>query len=629
MVLRTTPSLRGTSCAFFFFPLLALLSLPSTASAQRSSNARLIYLDDDCDTCITVDADAGEFTLLAAGDCRDARTRDKYWILSGDAWCLDDNPSLCVEEGGTLLLSESSSSQWQDWDTDDDGNIVGNSGDCVTASGSALRMSSCGSSNPNQEWQTGREYCDDDDSGNNNDGTLIFLDRECNECLGVERSADDELLTIVECDDSSALRHWALDYLGSSDIVKSWCLANNENLCVAEVGSDLRLRDDSADFFIFNNNANDEIESVDNTNQCVTRVGSIVLMQTCRSNTDQRWTKEEENDWDSVCVSDARGGLVIYNESQCGVCIIASDTDGGSALVEGDCDNADDDRKFFTFQSKGHWCLESDESVCVETDSAGRLTLRDRSNEQRQEWVYDSSNNEIQTSASTDLCVARQSGGSVELETCSRVSGLASSWIMADYVRQYKDDCIRPQGNSPCQYGDLFVLDVNCNLCIGVGSSSKLEVVDCANALDIDKLWDFDNNGLWRTKKDQNLCVGPDLQLQECVEGRQSLMWTYSDTSQIGNTGQRKIAKWSDPNKCIVRRGLGSDSLELASCSYSPTAFSLDWGYETNTCDYKCAEVMSAGDEEKNSPRSGVGWTYRSFPLAVSTSIAIIGVLII
>lgn len=347
--------------------LAALLStLPYTCTAQRSADARLIYLADDCGTCVTVDADAGEFTQLTTGDCRNARTRDKYWIIDGDAWCLDDAPNLCVEEGGTLLLSEQSSSRWQDFDFGDisnDGRIVGNSGDCVTVSGSTLRMDSCGTGNRNQEWQLGSDYCQDADSTNG--GTLIFLDRECNECLGVDRSADDEVLIIVECDDTSALRHWSLDYLGSSDIVESWCLASNTDLCVAEVGSTLRLRDDSADSFLFNNDVNDEIESVDNANQCVTRIGSNVVMQSCRSNVDQRWTKEQQTYWDGVCIAD---GLVIYNESQCGVCIVASDTDVGSQLVEGDCDMAADDRKYFTFQSNGHWCLEADDTICVETD---------------------------------------------------------------------------------------------------------------------------------------------------------------------------------------------------------------------------------------------------------------------
>ena len=603
------------------FLLLLLSILPSTCTAQRSADARLIYLNDDCDTCITVDADAGEFTQLTAGDCRNARTRDKYWILDGESWCLDDAPNLCVEEGGTLLLSEQSSSQWQDFDFDDindNGRIVGNSGDCVTISGSTLRMSSCGTNNRNQKWQMGSGYCQDVDDTANKDGTLIFLDRECNECLGVDRSADDEVLIIVECDDASALRHWTLGYLGSSDIVESWCLASNANLCVAEVGSTLRLRDDSADSFIFNNDVNDEIESVDNANQCVTRIGSNVMMQTCRSNVDQRWTKEQQTYWNSVCISD---GLVIYNESQCGVCIVASDTDAGSSLMEGDCDTTNDDRKFFTFRSDGYWCLESDDAICVETDSAGRLTLRTKSNDLRQEWVYDGGSNEIQPFASSDLCVARQSGG-VEVESCNRVSGSAASWIMADYERQYRDDCIRQQGNSPCEEGDLFVLDSNCNLCVGA-SGGELAVVDCTNAPDAEKLWDFTNNGLWRLRDDRNLCVGPDLRLQNCVTGQQSLMWTYSDTSQIGSIGQRKIARWSAPNSCIARRGLGSSSLELVSCRSSSAAFNLNFDYATNTCDYNCFDVMSA-DLQGADMTSGGGYIRMPILTALATVVLII-----
>ena len=611
--------------------LLALLSLAPFSSAQRSSDARLLYLDGDCTTCITVDADAGEFTLLAAGDCDRARVRDKYWVLSDDSsWCLDDNPSLCVEEGGALILSERSSSRWQNWDFSsndgggDDGQIIGSSGDCVTLSGSTLRMRSCGTNNRNhQEWQqqTDREACISS-SKNTNDGTLIFLDRDCNECLGVARSADDEALTIVECDDSSAIRHWTLEYL-SSNIVERWCLADDQNLCIAEVGDSLRLRDDSADAFIFNSKFNDEIESVDKFNQCVTRMGSDVVMNTCQSSTDQLFTTDEQSYWDIVCLS---GGGVIYNESQCGICIVASDAAIGSSLVEGDCDNVEDERNLFTF-NRGYWCLESNENVCVETDSAGRLTLRGKSNEQRQQWVYDNNQNEIQTSVSSDICVARRSGSSaVDLESCNRVSGSASSWIMADYDRQYRDGCIRQQGNDPCKDGDLFVLDVDCNLCIGVGDGQQLIAVDCANSQDAVKIWDFTDNGLWRLMEDPNLCVGPDLRLQKCVEGQQSLRWTYSDISQIGNDGQRKIARWSSPDECITRRGLGSSHLVLSSCRDAPAAFNLDWDYATNTCDINCFDIMSAGDAEM-STTSGVCSIHLSSAFAISLSI--IGIMLI
>ena len=200
-------------------------------------------------------------------------------------------------------------------------------------------------------------------------------------------------------------------------------------------------------------------------------------------------------------------------------------------------------------------------------------------------------------------CVARQSGG-VEVESCNRVSGSAASWIMADFEREYRDDCIRQQGNNPCEDGDLFILDSNCNLCVGV-RGNELVVVDCTSAPDAEKLWDFTNNGLWRLRDDRNLCVGPDLRLQNCVPGQQSLRWTYSDTSQIGSIGQRKIARWSAPNSCIARRGLGSSSLELVSCRSSSAAFNLNFGYATNTCDYNCFDVMSADLEGTDATSGG------------------------
>ena len=364
---------------------------------------------------------------------------------------------------------------------------------------------------------------------------------------------------------------------------------------------------------------------MDKFNQCVTRMGSDVVMHTCRSNADQLWTTEGQSYWESVCIA---GGVVIYNESNCGVCIVVSDTGIGSSLVEGDCDSVEDERKLFVF-SRGYWCLEANENVCVETDSAGRLTLRGKSNEQRQQWVYDTNRNQIQTSVSSDIFVARKSGSSaVDLESCNRVSGSASSWIMADYERQYRDNCIRQQGNNPCTEGDMFVLDADCNLCIGVGDGERLMAVDCANSQDAVKMFDFTDNGLWRLKDDPSLCVGPDLRLQNCVEGKQSLRWTYSEISQIGNDGMRKIARWSSPDECIARRGLGSSNLVLTSCRDAPPAFNLDWDYATNTCDINCFDIMSAGDAEKIST-SGVCSIDLSSPLAVAISIATVGIMFI
>ena len=591
--------------------LLLCFQLPSITTAQRSSDARLLYLDDDCTTCITVDADAGESTVLVPTGCQTARTRDKFWILSDvgngfSTWCLDDNPSLCVEEGGDvgddrLRLKNRSSNRWQIWDfsTLDDGGeagqIISISGDCVTLWRSRLRMRPSGTKMRKQLWQQLADRVPCTSSGSNtNDGTLIFMHRDCNECLGVVRSADNEALTIVECDDSSAIRQWTLEYLEreGTNIVRSWCLAENKDLCIAEVGNDLRLRDDSADTFIFKNNLDDEIISVGDFNKCLTRMGRNVVMDTCRYNADQRWTTQGQEYWDMVsrrCVHES-GGIVIYNKNQCGVCIVASDTGTGSALVEGDCDVVEDERKRFTF-GEGYWCLQSNENVCVEADFAGRLTLRGKSNEQRQEWVYDKNRNEIQPLVSSDICVAHKTGATIELETCNRISGAASAWMMADYDRKYQDDCTRITTDSTgrCKvYGDLFALDADCNLCIGVGSGEKLVAVDCTNAMDAVKTWDFSNTGLWRLADDPALCVGADLRLQDCVEGKQSLRWTYSDVSQIGNTGQRKIARWSSPYECIAQQGLESSTLILTSCRKSPTAFNLDWDYATNTCDYNC-----------------------------------------
>jgi hypothetical protein len=187
---------------------------------------------------------------------------------------------------------------------------------------------------------------------------------------------------------------------------------------------------------------------------------------------------------------------------------------------------------------------------------------------------------------------------------------------MADYDRQYRNDCIRqtgndptggnPTGNNPCEEGDLFVLDYDCNWCVGV-RSGQVAPVDCVAAADADKLWDFTDNGLWRLRADPNLCVNSNLQLQKCVAGKQSLFWTYSDESQIGSAGEKKIAQWSAPDRCLARRGfIGSTSLALVSCrSGDSMALNLDFLRFPNTCKYNCFNVMSFGDSERIDEKNG------------------------
>ena len=130
-------------------PMLPTLPPPSPFLAAAQQAALQLHLASDCTLCVTVDSSQGEFTPLQTSDCAASSREDKLWLLAHDAadgggwWCLASNPTLCVEEGGTLLLStESETSPYQQFAYGEElrtakgSQIVGGgSGACVTLTG--------------------------------------------------------------------------------------------------------------------------------------------------------------------------------------------------------------------------------------------------------------------------------------------------------------------------------------------------------------------------------------------------------------------------------------------------------------------------------------------------------------
>ena len=145
------PSVGGT---YFLLFLLFLHHAPTPTNAQGALH---LQLASDCTVCITVDCAEGEFAVLQKGGCQTTAPRDKLWLMAQDAsagggwWCLEDNPNLCAEEGGTLLLSaESETSPYQQFAFTEalrskTGGLIigGESDDCVTMVTGGVLMNDC------------------------------------------------------------------------------------------------------------------------------------------------------------------------------------------------------------------------------------------------------------------------------------------------------------------------------------------------------------------------------------------------------------------------------------------------------------------------------------------------------
>lgn len=351
------PSNTSTSSTSSWQALLLLFLLPRTATAQSALH---IQLASDCTICITVDSSQGEFATLQTSDCSAASNRDKLWLLAQDAadgggwWCLDADPTLCVEEGGTLLLStESETSPYQQFAYEDElrgaggSQIVGGGSDaCVTlVTGGGVLMNDCavgggeGIGATRQRWRAveeGRPLCPDggtdgggDGFGGGNGGStgsggggfigdettlpdpsriLMFLENGCNQCIGVDDAEADAPLKLVSCKDTpNMLKLWSLDLLVGSSIAQSVCLEFDPSLCIVETDEGgLRLGDGGGkSAYIMNKFIDDQIESLEEVGSCIAFVGgdAIALEECSTSKSGQYFTKQGEAYWMEECAN--------------------------------------------------------------------------------------------------------------------------------------------------------------------------------------------------------------------------------------------------------------------------------------------------------------------------------------
>jgi len=340
------PSFGGSSRPLSAAGALFLLFLHQVQNPTNAQGALHIQLASDCTVCITVNADVGEFALLQKGDCRTTASRDKLWLMAQDAsdgggwWCLDDNPKLCVEEGGTLLLStESETSPYQQFAFTDalrsetGGLIIGGESDaCVTMVTGGVLMNDCaadGDTPTRQLWKAVEKnapLCPEGEEaggeiGNGGGGfigdettlpdpsrILMFLQNDCNRCIGVEAAEADSPLRLVSCKDTPGiLTLWSLDLLVGSSIAQSVCLESNPDLCIVESEdeAELRLGQRPKSAYIMNKFIDDQIESLDEVGYCIAFVGGdrIELEECSTSKSGQYWTKQGEAYWTEECAN--------------------------------------------------------------------------------------------------------------------------------------------------------------------------------------------------------------------------------------------------------------------------------------------------------------------------------------
>mmetsp|Transcript_28217 Transcript_28217/g.61993 ORF Transcript_28217/g.61993 Transcript_28217/m.61993 type:complete len:535 (-) Transcript_28217:270-1874(-) len=474
--------------------------------------------------------------------------------------------------------------------------------------------------------------------------TLIFLDSDCTTCIGVAVARDNEPLIAVDCNTNDSRddnggentdldrKAWIPDILSGSTIAESLCLASYPTLCVVEDsdGRTLRIRENgAADPFVMGNDVSDPIRSILTEDACVTRRdgdgGGKIVLEDCetmasRGRRDQLWTKTGYSDWNDDCSSFR--GMVIYNEDDCRSCIVAADVGSGKEIVVGDCNDERDSEKYWTFRNNGHWCLESDDNLCVTiANAAGHLFLEEKvDDDQLQDWVYyNDDRNAITPRVASDLCVAMDDNGDVDIDSCGSVIDGSASWKMVDYDRGYALECLSQQEeeeSTACKDGDMFALVApDCDVCIG-HADGRLSLVDCTTAQNSTKLWDLTSTGAWRLMEDTSQCVGSDLQLQRCIDGRQDETWTYTgfDTTDGDdrNVGKRRIVLWSASSAgsygygCVGRRDESSRNLELLPCD--STTANLEWDMATDTCDYQCYGALYAdGSGSDRGPLGGSG----------------------
>ena len=328
------PSVGGAYCLLF---LLFLHHAPTPTNAQGALH---LQLASDCTVCITVDSAEGEFAVLQKGDCQTTAPRDKLWLMAQDAsagggwWCLEDNPNLCVEEGGTLLLSaESETSPYQQFAFTEalrskTGGLIigGESDDCVTMVTGGVLMNDCaadGDAPARQLWKAvdnGAPLCPDvEDSGGTVGGgggggfigdettlsdasrILMYLENNCDRCIGVEVAEAGSPLKLMSCTDTPGiLTLWSFDLLVGSSIAQSVCLESNSDLCIVETMDEdsneiqLRLGFRPKSAYIMNKFIDDQIESLEEVGNCISFFGgdSIGLDKCSTFKSGQYWSKQ-------------------------------------------------------------------------------------------------------------------------------------------------------------------------------------------------------------------------------------------------------------------------------------------------------------------------------------------------
>ena len=328
------PSDGGTYCLLF---LLFLHHAPTPTNAQGALH---LQLASDCTVCITVDSAEGEFAVLQKGDCQTTAPRDKLWLMAQDAsagggwWCLEDNPNLCVEEGGTLLLSaESETSPYQQFAFTEalrskTGGLIigGESDDCVTMVTGGVLMNDCaadGDAPARQLWKAvdnGAPLCPDvEDSGGNAGGgggggfigdettlsdpsrILMYLENDCDRCIGVEVAEAGSPLKLMSCTDTPGIfTLWSFDLLVGSSIAQSVCLESYPDLCIVETMDEesneiqLRLGFRPKSAYIMNKFIDDQIESLEEVGNCISFFGgdTIGLDKCSTFKSGQYWSKQ-------------------------------------------------------------------------------------------------------------------------------------------------------------------------------------------------------------------------------------------------------------------------------------------------------------------------------------------------
>lgn len=186
-----------------------------------------------------------------------------------------------------------------------------------------------------------------------------------------------------------------------------------------------------------------EIQPFSTTSKCIAKNANdgSVIVENCNTNADNQklWTIGTYLEWDASCkplerASGATSGFLIVSESNCNACMAIHTP---SLTVQAtECISPSADFEVYWKEDKvplqfAQWCLESDDTVCVEYNGLGALSVINRAANtdpsQTERWYWEQGLSEISPYEPQNHCAARD-GRDIVIKVCSQATAADRAW---------------------------------------------------------------------------------------------------------------------------------------------------------------------------------------------------------